>query len=65
MGVAGFDPAAANQGAYAGVVKGISFRPKRGQEPKPAAGGHQKLQPPQPLDAVNKAVGVIRPTLDM
>ena len=33
--VAGFDPAAANWGAYAGVVQGIASRPKNMPQPEP------------------------------
>ena len=44
----GFNPEAANRGAYAGVVHGITSRPK--SKPKPAAtpvGGPPQPHPPQ------------------
>ena len=48
--VGGFDPSAANRGAYAGLVHGIASRPK--PKPKtpaaPAARGPPRPHPPQP-----------------
>ena len=64
MRVGGFDPSAANWGAYAGLVHGIASRPKPKRPSKPAAGGPQQPQPPNPRDAFTTALGTIRPTLD-
>ena len=50
MDMGGFDPAAANRGAYAGLVHGIASRPK--SKPKPAAtpatGPPPQPHPPNP-----------------
>ena len=50
MEMGGFDPAAANRGAYAGLVHSIAFRPK--SKPKlaatPAIGGPPQPHPPPP-----------------
>ena len=61
----GFNPEAANRGAYAGLVHGIASQPK--SKPKPAAtpaGGPRKLHSPNPQDAFAKALGAIPPALD-
>ena len=61
----GFSPEAANRGVYAGVVHGITTRPK--PKPKPAAapvGGPPQPHPPNPVDAFAKALGAISPALD-
>ena len=67
MGIGGFDPSAANRGAYAGLVHGIASRPK--SKPRtpaaPATGGPPQPHPPNPRDAFAKALGAISPTLDM
>ena len=65
MGAGGFDPAAANRGVYAGVVQGITSHPKPRPQPRPAAGGPHQLHSPNPQDALTKALGAIRPNLDM
>ena len=65
LDMGGFNPEAANRGAYAGVVHGIASRPK--SKPKPAAtpaGGPPQLHPPNPRDAFAKARGGISPALD-
>ena len=57
-GLRGFNPEAANRGAYAGLVHGIASRPKT--KPKPAAtpaGAPPQPHPPNPRDAFAKAVG--------
>ena len=59
MEMGGFDPSAANRGAYAGLVHGITSRPK----PKPnvpatpATRGPLQPHPPNHRDAVAKALG--------
>ena len=61
----GFNPKAANQGVYAGVVHGIASRPK--SKPKPAAtpaGAPPQPHPPNPQDAFAKALGAISPALE-
>ena len=65
MDFGGFNPEAANRGAYAGAVHGIASRPK--SKPKPAAtpaGGPPLPHPPNPRDAFTKALGAISPALD-
>ena len=53
MEIGGFDPSAANRVAYAGLMHGISSRPK--PKPKvpatPATGGPPHPHPPNPRDA--------------
>ena len=44
VGIGGFDPSAANRGAYAGLVHGIASRPK----PKPKAPPTPGLPSPRP-----------------
>ena len=58
MDFGGFNPEAANRGAYAGVVHGIASVPK--SKPKPAAtpaGGPPQPHPPNSRDAFVKALG--------
>ena len=66
MDMGGFDPAAANRGAYAGLVHGIASRPK--SKPKlaatPATGAPPQPHPSNPRDAFAKALGAISPALD-
>ena len=66
MEIEGFDPSAANRGAYAGLVHGIASHPK--PKPKvpatPATEGALQLHPPNPRDAFAKALGAISPALD-
>ena len=65
MDMGGFNPEAANRGAYAGLVHGIASRPK--SKPKPAAtpgGGPPQPHPPNLRDAFAKALGAISPALD-
>ena len=66
MDMGGLHPAAANRGAYAGLVHGIDSRPK--SKPKPAAtpatGGPPQPHPPNHRDAFAKALGAISPALD-
>ena len=65
MDIGGFNPEAANRGAYAGVVHGIASRPK--SKPKPSAtpaGDPAQPHPPIPRDAFAKALGAILPALD-
>ena len=66
-GIGGFDPSAANCGAYAGLVHGITSRSK--SKPKtpaaPTTGGPPQPHPPNPQDPFAKAPGAISPTLDM
>ena len=58
MEMGGFDPAAANRGAYAGLVHGIASRPKSKPKPaaNPATGGPPQPHPPNPWDASAKAL---------
>ena len=69
MGVGGIDTAAANRRAYAGVLQGIASSPKPKLQPKlwpkPAGGGTEHPHATNARDAFTKAVGAIRPTLDM
>ena len=62
----GFDPAAANRGAYAGLVYGIASRAKSKSKPPttPTIGGPLQPHPPDPRDAFAKALGAIAPALD-
>ena len=65
MHMGGFNPEAANRGAYAGLVDGIASRPN--SKPKPGAtpvGGPLQPHPPKPRDAFGKALGAIFPALD-
>ena len=65
MDTGGFNPEAANRGAYAGLVRGIASRPK--SKPKPAAspaGGPLQPQPLNPREAFAQAMGAIPPALD-
>ena len=59
----GFDPEAANRGAYAGTVHGIASQPKA--KPKPAAtpaiGAPPQPHPPNPREAFGKALGAMSP----
>ena len=61
-----FDPAVANQGAYAGLVHGIASRRK--SKPKlaatPASGPPPQPHPPNPRDAFAKALGATSTALD-
>ena len=57
MDFGGFNPEAANRGAYAGAVHGIASRPN--SKPKPAAtpaGAPTQPHPPNPRDAFAKAL---------
>ena len=67
MGIGGFDPWAANRGAYAGLVHGIASRPNSKSKPPatPATRGPLRPHPPNPWDVFAKAQGAISPTLDM
>ena len=61
----GFNPGAANRGAYAGLVHGIASRPK--SKPKPAAtpaGPPPQPHPPNSEDAFAQALGAISPAVD-
>ena len=66
MEMGGFDPSAANRGAYAGLVHGVASRPK--PKPKvpatPTTGGPRQSHPPNPPDAFAKALGAISSALD-
>ena len=66
MEMGGFDPAAANRGAYAGLVHGIPSRPK--SKPKPAATPATRpppaAAPPQPPGYLRQGPGAISPALD-
>ena len=64
MGVGGFDPSAANQGAYARLVHNIASRPKPKTPSKPQPGDPPQPHPPNPRDAFSKALLAIRLTLD-
>ena len=66
MEMGGFDPAAANRGAYARWVHGIAFRPKSKSKPPatPATGTLPQPHPPNPRNAFAKALGAISPALD-
>ena len=59
MGVGGFDPSAANKGAYASLVHGTASRPK--PKPKtpsnPEAGGSPQPHPPQPPGCLHQCPG--------
>ena len=59
MEMGGFDPAAANRGAYAGLVRGIASRPK--SKPKPSATprnwGPPAAAPPQPPGRLRQGPG--------
>ena len=46
MDMGGFDPEAANRGAYAGMVHSIASRPK--SKPKPCNWGPPQPHPPPP-----------------
>ena len=65
MDMGGFDPEAANRGAYAGMLHGIASLKSK---PKPAAtsatGGPPQPHPPNPRDAFAKALGTICPAPD-
>ena len=64
MDMGGFNPEAANQVPFAGFVHGIAPRPK--SKPKPAATpaeGPMQPHPPNPRDALAKALGAISPAL--
>ena len=67
MGIGSFDPSAADPGGYAGLVHGISSRPK--SKPKtlvaPATGGRPRPPPPTPGTGSSRSFGAISPTLDM
>ena len=62
----GFDPAAANRGAHAGLVNGIASRPtsKPKQAATPATGAPPQPQLPNLRDAFAKALGAIPPAMD-
>ena len=62
----GFDPAAANRGAHAGLVHGIASGPKSKPKPTatPAIGDPPQPHPPNPRDAFAKALGAISAALD-
>ena len=65
--IGGFDPSAAERGAYAGLEQGIASGPKS-RHKTPAAlatGGPPQPHPPTPRDAFTKAPGAISPTLNM
>ena len=66
MDFEGFNPEAANRGAYAVVVHGIASRPKTKLKPAatPAGGPPQPHTPNNPQDALAKALGAISPALD-
>ena len=65
MDFGGFNPEAANRGAYAGVVHGIASRPKT--KPKPAAtpaGAPRSRTPPTPGTPSPRPWGPSPPPVD-
>ena len=64
MGIVGFDVSTTKRGVSARLVHGIATRPK--PKPKtPAAPATGQPHPPKSRDAFAKALGAMRPTLDM